>query len=156
MFEYTIDSNDGFYKHYLSDIEHSHVLKSGLLNEMILGEVFDNTPPLEPDNFKQNPLYLDFLHWVVSLHVNSHTPLVEEARKKKDGCLFIVDQRVKESVNDEDIIERLTIKNSEIINVERNSYYQVFTENGFIQLEGWLKDLHRIELLKLYKVEAMN
>src|SRR5438552_3287104 len=80
------------YQHVLSLLEPVEVnARGGLPGEAIAGTYLDPTHTLE--SFRVNPVFVSFLHRVISAHSMASTELAKAASEMGEGYLYIIDWR---------------------------------------------------------------
>ncbi|MCA9178123.1 MAG: hypothetical protein KDB14_26850 [Planctomycetales bacterium] len=142
--------SDGTHRYFATLLPHDTGFKSGLPSEAIMGEFTNGLEELTPDAFTQNPLFIKFLAFVIGKHATECPGLIAEAQRQQNGFVYILDKRTPTpdgTVPPEDIIGGVEIANDEMIRFHGSPNYRILTDDGFMQLDGWLKDRLIDELL---------
>jgi len=119
-----------------------HVAKYGLVPQAIVGQVVGDTEAgrsLTPSTFVENRAFHDFLHRVVERHAPTIVEFTDEARRQRDGWIYVVDQRTPTPggrVPPEDVIGGFEVRSGHLV---ARSYqpipsHQLMTERGFFDL----------------------
>jgi hypothetical protein len=126
---------------YLVAIEPDDLSEHGLVAEAIVGELTGGPDHLDPDHFRPNPLFVQFLHWVLARHAAASPGFLEEAARQKEGHVYILDARTPTpdgAVPPEDIIGAIEISGAKPLRYVGSSRYVAFTHRGGPQLDPWL------------------
>lgn len=93
---YTIRNRDtGQYEYYVSFVPHDFVFQRGLPSEAIMGRLIDGPDLFEPEHFRTNARFLEFLHDVIARHAANCPGLIAEAQRQKEGLVYIIDARTQ-------------------------------------------------------------
>jgi hypothetical protein len=136
----------------LSFLPPEEVSETGLRSEGILGLV----PPEEEvsdESFTPNPLFIQFLHHVVQKYGPESPALREQAERRRDGWVYIVDGRARgetAGVKPEDILGAFQVQDGEVTSYQPNADYQLMSSRGLVELDEWLEgrlidELHRLD-----------
>ena len=140
---YTIRNRDtGQYEYYVSFVPHDFVFQRGLPSEAIMGRLIDGPDLFEPEHFRTNARFLEFLHDVIARHAANCPGLIAEAQRQKEGLVYIIDARTqtpKEEVPPEDIVGAVEVQNGSVSAYQGNPNYQVFTASGLLILDPWFR-----------------
>ncbi len=140
---YTVRNRDtGQYEYYVSFVPHDFAFQRGLPLEAIMGKLIDGPDLFEPEHFRPNPRFLEFLHDVIARHAASCPALIVEAQRQKEGFVYIIDSRTqtpKGDVPPEDIIGAVEVENGIVSAYRGNPNYQVFTASGLLMLDSWFR-----------------
>jgi hypothetical protein len=142
VFIYDVTTPDGEAARFVSLLPPDLANVIGLPGEAVMGKMGEGEE-VGPDNFETNPEFLRFLHWVIGKHGSDCPGIIEACRRQQDGFVYVLDARTPDptgEVSSEDIIGAVKVENGEPISYEGHSAYRVFTENGFLGLEPWLKE----------------
>jgi hypothetical protein len=126
------------YQHVLSLLEPTEVdARGGLPGEAIAGTYLDPTHTLE--SFRANPVFVSFLHRVISAHSMASRELAKAASEMGKGYLYIIDWRTPDpdgEVPPEDIIAAVEIKDGRVApdSYQPNPNYRVLTQRGVTRL----------------------
>src|SRR5712691_1521181 len=105
---------DGAKKRYLSPLPHEIAFQVGLTTEAIIGELANDSDEISIESFKPNPIFKNFLQWVIGKHALSIPTLVAEAKRQHDGYVYVLDLRTPTpdgAVPPEDIIGGFEVNN---------------------------------------------
>ena len=139
-------------QYLLSALSPGIVFKKGVPREAILGELAGNGEQISPEGFRPNPVFIRFLHWVIASHATQCPELMEEAKKQRDGFVYIIDQRTKApggQVPQEDIIGAFEVKGGALETYRASPNYQLLTDQGPLRLVPWYQAKLLEELRKL-------
>lgn len=126
-----------------SPVPENLIQKNGLPAEAIAGEFTEGAENTSEETFKQNPLFLQFLHWVLAKHIRQCPGFIAQAKQKADGQVLIVDLRsspINKDVPRKDILAVVDIKDGQAVKFHGLKDYKVFTESGFTRVDPWLHD----------------
>ena len=144
--------HSGEHHYYVSPLPNEYGFSHGLRTEAIMGELTDGPQNITPDHFKQNAVFVSFLGSIIAKHASQCPGLVAEIKRQQNGVVCILDRRTPapdDAVPPEDIIGGVEIQNSQILQFHGSPHYQVFTKDGFMQLDGWLRERLVEELIAL-------
>lgn len=150
---YEIDV-EGETRRYLSPLPHVIGFQFGLTTEAIIGELANDADEISVDSFKPNPVFKNFLQWVIGKHAISLPAFVAEAKRQCDGYVYVLDQRTPTpdgAVPPEDIIGGFEVKNGELIRFIGSPNYVVYGRNGLMSLERSIHGKLIDELTELAK-----
>lgn len=137
---YDVETDEGSIN-YVSFLAPALIEKrGGLRPEMILGSLPGDSPELSPEKFSPNPVFIRFLHFVIFKHGRNCPGLLAEARRQQDGWVYISDARLgqwEEKIPLEDMIGAFEVKGGQLVRYQPNEGHQLFTEKGFVKLDGW-------------------
>ena len=158
IFVYDINAEqDGESHYYVSPLSHEHGFNLGLRSEAIMGELTEGPENITPDHFKQNTVFIQFLGWVIGKHASQCPVLVAETKRQQNGFVYILDKRTPtqdDAVPPQDIIGCVEIQDGQMLRFRGSPNYRVFTDDGFIQLDGWLRERLIEELVALPKEQS--
>lgn len=129
-------------KDYVTCLPSEQVFARGLAREAIIGVL---RRPLEPGEritpavFVRNPAFEDFLHEMVARRGPQVPGLKAEARRQREGWVYIVDQRTRTPqghVPPEDIVGVFAVERGKIAleSYERSPKHLILSVDGFFQL----------------------
>jgi hypothetical protein len=147
---------DGKQHYYVTPLSPEFVYRYGLRSEAIMGELANGPEDLSQEHFTPNPLFLRFVGWVIAKHAANCSELVDEAKRTKNGLVFILDARTPSpdgAVPPEDIIGGVTVQNGELLEFNNSPNYQLLTQRGFMELDPWFRDRLVEELTALIKTD---
>ena len=140
---YTIRNRDtGQYEYYVSFVPHDFTFQRGLPSEAIMGRLIDGPDLFEPEHFRPNVRFLEFLHDVIARHAANCPGLIAEAQRQKEGLVYIIDARTPSPMGEvppEDIIGAVEVQNGSVSDYQGNPNYQVFTASGLLKLDSWFR-----------------
>ena len=152
-FVYTIrDRQTGRDEHYVSLVPHDVVFRHGLPAEAILGKLVDGPDFFDVEHFAPNVRFLEFLHDFIARHATNCPGVVAEAKRLRDGNVYIIDARTptpEGEVPSQDIIGAVEIHAGAVTGYQGNPHYQLFTVNGLMMLESWLRSRLLEEIEKM-------
>lgn len=114
----------------------------GIPLEATLGTVPAGTEHILPDNFSPNPIFVQFLHYVIARHAPMSTVLREEAQRQRNGFVYLIDFRADDSrqaVPPEDILGAFEIEEGTPTSYRSNPNHRLLTERGLFVLDSWLE-----------------
>jgi hypothetical protein len=130
--------NSDAYQHVLSLLDLAEInARGGLPGEAIAGTFLDPTHTLE--SFRVNPVFVSFLHRVISEHSIASPELTRAASEMANRHLYIIDWRTPDpsgAVPPEDIIGAIEVKNGSLLrdSYKPNPNYRVVTTRGLTRL----------------------
>jgi len=139
-------------QYLLSALSPGIVFKKGVPREAILGELAGNAGQISPEGFRPNPVFIQFLHWVIARHSTQCSDLVEEAKRQQEGYVYVIDQRTPTpggQVPLEDIIGVFEVKGGELATYRASPNHQLLTQQGPLRLTPWYQEKLLEELRKL-------
>lgn len=134
-------------KDYVTCLSHEYVFERGLSREAIIGML---RRPLEPDEeispavFVRNRVFVDFMHAVIARSAPQSPQFVAEARRQRDGWIYVIDQRTRtpqDAVPPEDIIGAFEVKGGEVVSgsYRPNEAHMILSADGFFRLGAALQ-----------------
>ena len=132
----------------VSFLSPEEAFKVGLAEEAIIGTV-DSTLALTPAHFKRNAAFRKVLHEVIARVGPTLAELTAEARRQCQGCIYIIDERVKDpdgKIEPEDILGAFRVIDGAIRadTYQMNENHRIVSENGLFRLPAKIQT----ELLK--------
>jgi hypothetical protein len=123
------------------------VLARGLPPEAIIGVLLRPLEPGEaitPAVFARNRVFVDFMHEVVARRGPHLLGLQAEARRQRDGWVYIIDQRTRTPqgpIPPEDIVGVFAVKGGEIVpgSYQRSPRHLILSADGFFRLGAELQ-----------------
>jgi hypothetical protein len=137
----------------LSLLTPDEVQKAGGLSSKAICGKFESEET-EPEFFKENKEFADFMHLVIGNKGGELTSLKEAAKHQKEGYLYILDFRTPQGITgnvpSEDIIGAFKIENEQVVknSYQRNFAHKIYTKNGLVKLPPGLYELLIEELKK--------
>ena len=134
---------DGSHRYFATLLSHETGFAAGLPPEAIIGEFTRGPETLTPDSFQQNQQFIQFMAYAIGKHAASCPGLIAEAQRQQNGFVYILDNRTPnpdDGVPPEDIIGGVEIENGQMIRFHGSPNYRILTQDGFMQLDPWLKD----------------
>jgi hypothetical protein len=138
----------------LSSLSPEQVEEIGSLKgEAILG--FIDGEILSLEYFRPNKVFKEFIQKVIAVEAPKDSELQAAALAKREGQLYIIDNRVaeleREATSPEDILGVFEIKDGQIIpdSYQPNENYSIFGNNGLMQLPASLHEALISALLSL-------
>jgi hypothetical protein len=150
---------------YLVPLSHEVVFRNGLPRPLIVGELIDAVEEvigdarggLDYDRFKPNPEFLRFLHAALAKHVARCPGVLQEARRQRDGYVYIIDARTPTpsgKVPTADGVGAVQIEGGNPIAYHANPHYEPYGRNGLMRLDAWLEARFMEEVLELMQRRA--
>lgn len=152
---YTLtDAGQG--RRFASPLAQEIVNSNGMPSEAVAGEFKGEANSSAPEDFEVNPVFVKFLQWAIAKHIRDCPEFIDEAQKRGDGSLLVVDVRalpVTDKVDDEDLIGVIQVKGGKADKFSGFTKYQPYTAKGFTQLvpslhEKYLQELEQLALKK--------
>ena len=134
---------EGSHRYFASLLPHDTGFTAGLPSEAIIGEFTSGPETLTPDAFQQNIEFVKFMAYVIGKHASACPGLIAETRRQQNGFVYILDNRTPtpdDAVPPEDIIGGVEIANGKMLCYHGSPTYRILTDDGFMQLDPWLKD----------------
>lgn len=128
------------------------IMKQGMPSEALAGEFKGKAQTRAPEDFEANPVFVKFLQWSIAKHIRDCPEFIEEAKRRGDGSLLVVDVRalpLKDNVADEDLIGVVEVKQGKAEKFSGFARYQPYTSKGFTQLVPSLHEKYLQELSEL-------
>lgn len=130
------ETKDG--KHLLTLLPPEVIFREGIKPQAIVGEFLDFEEGSSPDpkKFRQNTAFTELLHEVMESESRKAPPLIDAAKKVKQGDLRLIDARAKDPKNPpaRDIIALLVVEGGKIVGYKRNPAYRAYSEDGMLRL----------------------
>lgn len=136
------DRETGANRHILSLLSQDLVFDAGLPSGCILGEMADGAENFDHKHFIQNDAFLNVLHGVIEKHGPKVPELRAEAKRQKNGWVYIIDPRTPTPMGEippEDIFGAFEVKRRRLRQFHGSPSYKIMAENGFMQLDPWIK-----------------
>lgn len=155
---YTLNEKGG-YRCFASPVAEDLIFEKGLPNEAIAGEFIEGSEHTTAEHFKQNPVFLKFLHWAIAKHIRNCPGFTAQAEEKQNGQVMIVDTRGLPSdkeIPKEDTLAAVEIKDGKAVKFQGLKAYKVFTEQGFMRIDPWLHDKVVEELKSLIEANRSS
>lgn len=149
FFLYTLN-HKGQGRCYASPLPEDIILAKGLPSEALAGEFKKGKDAATEEHFEANPLFLKFLHWAIAKHIRQCPKFQEEAKKKQNGHLLVVDMRsfpLESGLPKEDTLGVVEVKEGEAVHFSGLEDYKVFTDKGFMRIDPWLYEKYLEELV---------
>lgn len=142
----------GEIKKYLSLIG-PEAFKKGVNGKAIFGFLKSGTA-ITPDNFVANKEFKDFMHSIIAEEVLNDPFSKEEAKRIKDGHVFIIDARTKTPQGDVppyDIFGAIKASNGKLVRgtYSPNPNYRLVSTDGLFQLSKTVEKRLLAELRKM-------
>jgi hypothetical protein len=142
-FVYVIAVPNQGVKDVLSFLPSERVFREGLATEAVIGHRVrsrETNDPIKPENFHENPAFVDLLHRVVAAHVPDHAAFRQEARRQGNGWVYVIDQRTPTPAGEvppEDIIGSFEIREGRVVpnTYQRNDKHRLLTSRGIFKLD---------------------
>lgn len=103
--------------------------------------------------FQPNPVFSEFMHYVIRTFGPLDAELRQAARQQENGSVGVIDMRTPEGpmgrVPLEDIIGIFAVADGKLGVYHSNDKHLVFTANGLVQLPPSLRQVHIRELKRL-------
>jgi hypothetical protein len=150
---------DGRHRYFASPLPHDTGFTDGLPSEAIMGEFTQGPDSLTPETFQQNNPFIQFLASVIGKHANACPGLIAETERQQNGFVYILDKRTPtpdDAVPPEDILGGVEIHNGQMLRFHGSPNYRILTNQGFMQLDDWLKDRLIEELVALAKSRKLG
>ncbi len=135
---------------FASPIAEDQIFEKGLPTEALAGEFIKGQDQATVENFQQNPVFVQFLHWAIAQHIRDCPGFKAEAERRQDGLMRLIDLRclpLQGDIPDEDIIGLVEVKGGQAVKFHGLDSYQVFTDKGFMRIDPWLYEKYLQELL---------
>jgi hypothetical protein len=115
-----------------------------LTGKAIVGYIVDENKPLNFENVRFNPVFIDHFHKTIVFFSQFSDTIVSMVEQQQNGFIYITDQRSKDpDPQPEDIIGSFEVKNGELVSGSyvANPAYKLITENGAFVLQKELEAL---------------
>lgn len=145
---YTL-TEEGKGRRFASPLPEDVIRDKGMPSEAIAGEFTGRATGSDPADFEPNPVFVKFLQWSIAKHIRDCPEFVEEAKKRGEGSLLVVDARalpIEDAVEDEDLIGVVQVKDGKADKFSGFAKYIPYTSKGFTQL---VPSLHKMYLQEL-------
>lgn len=138
---YRVHTPDGV-KDFVTCLPQEQVFAIGLAAEAVIGMLRRSLEPGEgitPAVFARNPAFEDLLHEVVARRGPQLPGLIAEARRQREGWVYIIDQRTRTPRGDvppEDIVGAFTVASGKIVpgSYQRSRKHVILSADGFFRL----------------------
>lgn len=151
IFIYEVE-HDGECHYYVSPLPYEHGFGSGLRPEAIMGELTNGPEEVTLDHFNHSPAFLQFLARVIGKRMSEWPGLIAEVQRQQNGFVYLIDKRTltpNDAVPPEDIIGGIEIRAGQMLRFHSNPSYRMFTENGFMHLDDWMRERLLEEIVTL-------
>ena len=157
MHIYDVVGEDGVEHLYVSPLASEDVYALGALpREGIMGELLSreaaNGGPIDPAQFRPNPVFQQFTSWVLAQHAHLAPGFEAAAKAQRTGYIYIIDARTatpQGAVPPEDIIGGVEIENGVAVRYHGSKNHQLLTSRGWMRLHPWMHAKLLEELRKL-------
>jgi hypothetical protein len=115
-----------------------------LSSKSIVGFVIDNNQPVNAENVRINPAFIDHFHKTIIFFAQFNDGIIQLVEQQQNGFVYIKDQRSKEEeLTQEDIIGSFEVKNGELIHDSYvpNAAYKFISPKGGFELQKELEAL---------------
>jgi hypothetical protein len=144
-------------KDYVTCLSDEHVFQHGLQGETIVGVLLrplESGDDINPDNFAQNRVFVDFMHSVIARRGPELPGLIAAAKKQGEGLVCVVDQRTptpQDAVPPEDIVGVFEIKDGRVVpdSYRASPKHIILSARGFFSLGSELQPCLLEELAAL-------
>jgi hypothetical protein len=127
---------------YVTCLDEQHLTAHGLPVEAVLGVVQRPLNPGEgivPANFNWNRSFVDFMHNMIARRGPKLSGVRGQARRQRDGWLYIVDQRTPNpqvSIPPEDIVGAFQVRDGQILpdSYHPSQSHVLLSNHGFVRL----------------------
>jgi hypothetical protein len=137
---------------HLSFISPDHVFERGMPGQAVLGLLTAGPDHFDREHFVPNRLFREFYHEVLAGNVARCPDLIEEAKRRKSGHIFIIDPRTPTPNGDvppEDIVGAVAVDDGEVAGYEGNPNFEVYGANGPMRIGGWWRGVLVDEIRKI-------
>src|ERR1041385_876378 len=143
IYSYTIESQTHGPYSVLSIVPPEEGTKEGLPGEAIIGALPPNVTSVNPIDFRPNPVFIDFMHTVISRYAPLSKDLQNAAKHQAEGWIYIIDCRVPDpqgAVGGEDVIGAFKVESGAIVpdSYQRNDHHLLVSKRGPFCLDDWL------------------
>jgi hypothetical protein len=111
-----------------------------LPEQCVCGLLADGREEISPDNFKEHPTFVEFLH---SICVDVLDPaLLQYAARCRETAIALIDERTSDvngAVPSEDILGVYHVENGTIEKYSPNPNYRLVSAAGSFKLTSWLR-----------------
>jgi len=143
---------EGSHRYFATLLPHDAGFTAGLSSEAIIGEFTSGPETQTPEAFLQNPKFIEFMAYVIGKHSSTCPELIAETQRQQNGFVYILDKRTPtpdDRVPPEDIIGCVEIENGQMLRFHGSPNYRILTDDGFMQLDPWLKSRLMDELVAM-------
>jgi len=150
----------GKYYTLISLLTQKDVIRLGMPNQAVIGQLINDQYEISPDNFVQNKKFVDFFHKFIQSNAPRDAELRSIAKKEGDGFVWVIDARSDQNdinhVAMEDIIGLFVVKNGKIVkdSYTRFGSHRLLTTKGFFRLKPRLQSKLVKKLRKLPPVKS--
>jgi len=143
IYLYTIQSKKGGEYGVLSVLPPEEGMREGLPPQAIIGTLPPNVTSINPLDFTPNPVFVNFMHTVISRYAPLSEDLQNAAKGKPEGWIYIIDCRVTNAqgeVEKEDVIGAFRIEAGVIVpdSYQGNNNHLLVSKRGPFCLDAWL------------------
>ncbi|HEX5105578.1 MAG TPA: hypothetical protein VFV87_17285 [Pirellulaceae bacterium] len=141
-----VSTSDGV-RDYVTCVSQEAAITRGLVPAAIIGVLLrpvDEVASITPAVFAGNRVFIDFMHGVIARRAPSLPGLVAEARRQKDGWVYVIDQRTATplgKVPTEDIIGAFEVHGGHVVpdSYQPNPKHLILSDSGFFGLGAELQ-----------------
>ena len=157
MHIYDVAGKDGVNHLYVSPLATEDVRVLGAIpGEGIMGELLSraaaNGGPIDPAQFRPNPVFQQFMSWVLAQPAHLAPGFEAAAKAQQSGFFFFFVARTATPLGDvtlEDIIGGVEIENGVAVRYHGSKSHQLLTSRGWMRLHPWMQAMLFEELRKL-------
>lgn len=132
---------------YVTCISPDQAFARGLVPEAIIGVLLrplESGEAITPDVFARNRVFVEFMHGVIARRGPQLPGLLAEARRQRDGWVYVIDQRTptpQDAVPPEDIIGVFEVKDGQVVpsSYKPSPKHLILSPNGFFCLGSELQ-----------------
>jgi hypothetical protein len=128
----------------LSIVNPEHDKDAKLSAKSIVGFLVDPAKPVNFENIKINPTFIDHFHKTIIFFAQFNDGIIQLAEQQQNGFVYIKDQRSKDQETEqEDIIGSFEVQNGVLIHGSYvpNVAYKFISEKGGFELQKELEAL---------------
>ncbi|MDP7180410.1 MAG: hypothetical protein QF824_04025 [Candidatus Woesearchaeota archaeon] len=123
----------------LSILDPKKAFKKGMISKAIMGIVKGTEPKVSHENFVANKEFKDFMHSIISKEIFNSPTLKEQAKKQKEGQVYIIDARTKDpkgNVPPYDIVGVVKVEGGKLVSgsYQQNNNHALVSPEGIFQL----------------------
>lgn len=132
---------DGLTTYELAILAPALATPAGLPREAILGRLTAGPQHIDAAHIEPNPLFAQFLGWVIANTAHESPALVAEAQRQSSGFVYIADEREphRRTISPENLVGAVEVKGGKMLHYLGNPNYRVFTAAGAPRLDPWLQ-----------------
>jgi len=120
---------------YLTLVDSSVFMKSGLPPEAIVGQLLDGTKEITSANFARNRVFVDYMHSFIAAEGPADGELRGAARRVRNGELRVLDRRAKgDEPAEEDVVGTFQIVDGTLTTYTRNPKHRILGDRGLFRL----------------------